>query len=47
MHLRGLLVERGLVPASGPREKAVLAGLMLYAVLTCSGADNAFIYFQF
>jgi alginate O-acetyltransferase complex protein AlgI len=47
MHLRGVFAERGVVPACGPREKAVLAGLMLYAVLTCYGADSAFIYFQF
>jgi alginate O-acetyltransferase complex protein AlgI len=47
MHLRGFLAERDVVPNCGPREKAVLAALMLYAVLTCYGADSAFIYFQF
>jgi len=47
MHARGALVEAGRVPACGPRERAVLAGAMLFAVLTCYGAGNVFIYFQF
>jgi alginate O-acetyltransferase complex protein AlgI len=47
MHLRGHLVERGVLPGTGPREKAIWAGVMLYALLTCYGGDNAFIYFQF
>lgn len=47
MHLRGFLVERKLLPESGSREKAILTGAMLYAILTCYGVSNAFIYFQF
>ena len=31
----------------GLREKAILAGFMLFAILTCYGENNAFIYFQF
>jgi alginate O-acetyltransferase complex protein AlgI len=47
MHVRGLLVERGLARPPGPTEEAILAGAMLSAVLTCHGDGNAFIYFQF
>ena len=47
MHLRGVLVASGRVPASGPREKAALAGVMAAAILTLYGQTNAFIYFQF
>jgi len=47
MHLRGFLVERQWVGAPGIREKGILCGLMLYAILTIYGKNNAFIYFQF
>jgi alginate O-acetyltransferase complex protein AlgI len=47
MHVRGLLVEKGVVGPPGPSEEAILAGVMLSAVLTCNGDGNAFLYFQF
>jgi len=47
MHLRQFLHERGLFPTSGPKERAILAGVMFVAILIFYGQDNAFIYFQF
>ena len=47
MHARKYLVERGLAPACGPREKAVLAGVMFVATLLLYGHSSDFIYFQF
>jgi alginate O-acetyltransferase complex protein AlgI len=47
MHGRGLLVECGRLAPSGPREKAVLAAVMLLGILTLYGINNEFIYFQF
>jgi D-alanyl-lipoteichoic acid acyltransferase DltB (MBOAT superfamily) len=47
LHLRGFLIEGGWLKAAGPREKAVLAAVMLYLILTLYGKNNAFIYFQF
>jgi alginate O-acetyltransferase complex protein AlgI len=47
MHLHGFLVEREILRPVGRLGKAVLAGLMLYAVLACYGESSEFIYFQF
>ncbi len=47
IHLRTFLVERQWISSPGFREKAALAALMLYCVLTLYGKNNAFIYFQF
>jgi alginate O-acetyltransferase complex protein AlgI len=47
VHLRTLLCERGLTPAMGRIERALLAAVMLYAAATAHGVNNAFIYFQF
>jgi alginate O-acetyltransferase complex protein AlgI len=47
MHLRGFLAERQWMEAPGVKEKGILCGLMLYALFTLYGKNNAFIYFQF
>lgn len=47
IHVRSFLVERGLVPALGFKEKGFWAAVMLYCLLTLYGKNNAFIYFQF
>ncbi|MBI5772277.1 MAG: MBOAT family protein [Verrucomicrobia bacterium] len=47
MHLRGALVERGLVPPMGRFEQAALAGALLFLTMIGYGINNAFIYFQF
>ena len=48
MHLATFLGERSLLPrdeTGGGR--ALLAGVMLYLIVTCYGTSQAFIYFQF
>ncbi len=48
MHLSTFLAERSLLPrdeSGGGR--ALLAGVMLYLIVTCYGSSHAFIYFQF
>jgi alginate O-acetyltransferase complex protein AlgI len=47
LHLRVWLAERGGLPRVGYHEKALAAGLMLYAILTLHGRLSSFIYFQF
>jgi D-alanyl-lipoteichoic acid acyltransferase DltB (MBOAT superfamily) len=47
MHARAWLADRSHVPHAGAYEKAIWAGIMLVAILTAYGKDNAFIYFQF
>ena len=47
MHLRGYAVARGWCPDCGPREKALLAGFMLVALLAGYGQSTDFMYFQF
>jgi alginate O-acetyltransferase complex protein AlgI len=47
MHLRSFLVERQRFPEVKWLEKSVYAGLMLFALFTCKGIFNKFIYFQF
>jgi alginate O-acetyltransferase complex protein AlgI len=47
LHVRTALCERGRAPRPGPIEKGVLSAVMLYAILTCYGRTEAFIYFQF
>ncbi len=46
-HLWALAVARGLVAPLRPAGRAVLTGVLFYAILACYGNSNAFIYFQF
>jgi len=47
LHLHRLGVEQGWMPRPGRIGKALLAGVMLYAVVASYGSSRAFIYFQF
>jgi alginate O-acetyltransferase complex protein AlgI len=47
MHLHGFLEERASVPPLSRLEQAVLAGAMLFAVVSIHGDSSEFLYFQF
>jgi alginate O-acetyltransferase complex protein AlgI len=47
LHGRGFLVERKQMGPPGFLEKAAWGALMLYAVFSLAGGNNAFIYFHF
>jgi len=47
MHVYRAILERGWIKPMGKISKAILAGLMLYAIFTCYGESNEFIYFKF
>ncbi|MGI8672669.1 MAG: MBOAT family O-acyltransferase [Luteitalea sp.] len=47
VHLWGWLVEHGRVNALTPARRAMLTGVLLYAILSTYGSTNALIYFQF
>ncbi|MFO0918897.1 MAG: MBOAT family O-acyltransferase [Planctomycetaceae bacterium] len=46
-HFIGFLQEKRYLPLEAPFIKAIAAGAMLYAVVTCYGNSGDFIYFQF
>ncbi|GMU56712.1 MAG: alginate O-acetyltransferase [Candidatus Xenobia bacterium] len=46
-HLRAALIDAGKAPPRSPQEKAFLAGIMIFAILTYYGQSSSFIYFQF
>ena len=47
LHIRTFLLERFKCLRFGFAEQAVTAAIMVYLTITCFGANNAFIYFQF
>ena len=47
MHVRAWGVEKGRLPAAGPREYALYAGIMSAMILTMYAQPRSFIYFQF
>ena len=47
LHVRTWLAERGSLRRPGYGEKALMSGVMVYAILSLHGRVNSFIYFQF
>lgn len=47
IHLNGLMIEKSLVRPMSNLRLAVLAGAMLFAIVTAHGDSSEFIYFQF